>query len=138
MKDKTKKFAIGAVVAAVAGYIAGILTAPKSGKQTRKDIKDQALKTKSEAEKKLKQLHSELDDLLNQAKSSAHKLQKEAGESFATVVAEAQFAKEKVRGILSALHDGYAEDTDLQNALDQASAAIKDLKGFLVKKNNPK
>jgi gas vesicle protein len=30
-----KKIAIGASIAALAGYVTGVLTAPKSGKQTR-------------------------------------------------------------------------------------------------------
>lgn len=43
------KFALGAVVGGVAGIIAGILTAPKSGKETRTNIKEKAseLKLKS-------------------------------------------------------------------------------------------
>lgn len=49
------KFALGAFFGAVAGLAAGLLTAPKSGKETRADLKDAALKTKdsvvSEAEK---------------------------------------------------------------------------------------
>ena len=51
------------------GYLAGILTAPKSGKETREDIKDTAVKTYSEAEKQLKKLHTELNDVLAEAKT---------------------------------------------------------------------
>ena len=54
-----KKWALGAVIAAIGGFITGILTAPKSGKETRQDIKDEAVKLKGEAEKTLKQLHTE-------------------------------------------------------------------------------
>ena len=36
---------IGAVAA---GFTAGILTAPKSGKETRKDLKDKAIKMKAD------------------------------------------------------------------------------------------
>ena len=34
------KFAIGAALGVAAGVIAGVLFAPKSGKETRKDLKD--------------------------------------------------------------------------------------------------
>ena len=44
-KHGKKGIAIGAVIGAVAGVVAGILFAPKSGKETRKDIKDVASKT---------------------------------------------------------------------------------------------
>ena len=40
------KFALGALFGAVAGFVAGVLTAPKSGKETRADIKNAANKTK--------------------------------------------------------------------------------------------
>jgi gas vesicle protein len=35
-----KRVAIGSAVAAAAGYVAGVLTAPKSGKATRKDVQE--------------------------------------------------------------------------------------------------
>ena len=36
------KFALGALIGAAAGLVAGILTAPKSGKETRADLKAKA------------------------------------------------------------------------------------------------
>ncbi len=39
---KNKKFLLGAAIGAVAGALAGVLFAPKSGKETRKVIKDTA------------------------------------------------------------------------------------------------
>lgn len=41
-KGKGTSFAKGALIGALAGAAAGILLAPKSGKETRKDIKDGA------------------------------------------------------------------------------------------------
>ena len=38
------KFVLGALVGAAAGVVAGMLTAPKSGKETRADIKSKAAK----------------------------------------------------------------------------------------------
>lgn len=48
---KGTKYALGTAVAAGIGYVAGILTAPKSGKETRQNIQDQAIKAKKESEK---------------------------------------------------------------------------------------
>lgn len=45
------KKVLAVIGAAVAGFAAGILTAPKSGKETRKDLKKKAGKLKSDAEK---------------------------------------------------------------------------------------
>lgn len=39
---KTSKIAIGAIIGAAAGVVAGVLTAPKSGRETRDDIKRKA------------------------------------------------------------------------------------------------
>lgn len=40
------KLAVGALFGAIAGFVTGILIAPKSGKETRTDLKNAALDTK--------------------------------------------------------------------------------------------
>ncbi len=132
--DNGKKFAIGAVLAAAAGYVAGILTAPKSGKETREDIKEAAQKTVAEAEKRLKQLHTELAKLLNEAREKSAKLKGEAREELDKAVANAGLLKEKVRELLSAAHEGTAEDKDLQKAIKEVNQAVDHLKAYLKKK----
>jgi gas vesicle protein len=128
-----KKFAIGAVVAAAAGYVAGILTAPKSGKETRQDIKDAAQRTYTAAEKQLKVLHTELTDLLGQAKNKVSELKGSAQENLEKAMTAAKAAKEKARELLSAVHEGDAEDKDLQNAIKEANKAVEHLKSYLNK-----
>lgn len=132
-KSTVKKFAIGAVVAAAAGYVAGILTAPKSGKETRKDIKDTAKATYTMAEKELKVLHTELDKLLNEALGRSNELKGVARENLEKAVAGAKVAKEKARELLSAVHEGDADDKDLKKAIDEANKAITHLKTYLKK-----
>jgi gas vesicle protein len=56
--DVIKKVAIGSAIAAGVGYLTGILTAPKSGKATRQDIKKATAKKAKEAEKELKKINS--------------------------------------------------------------------------------
>lgn len=133
MNDNVKKVAIGATIAATAGYIAGVLTAPKSGRQTRKDIKSAAYRAKREAEKSLKKLCGELDELINQVKKGAKKLSKSAGEEFATAVTKAQFAKQKAREAISSIHEGDISQDDLNQALDEAEEAIVKLRQFVKK-----
>lgn len=48
------KFALGAIIGTAAGLVAGMLTAPKAGKETRADIKAKAGELKADADKKLK------------------------------------------------------------------------------------
>lgn len=45
----SRKFALGAIVGITAGVIAGMLTAPKSGKETRSDIRKKAADMKGDA-----------------------------------------------------------------------------------------
>ncbi|HSW99585.1 MAG TPA: YtxH domain-containing protein [Patescibacteria group bacterium] len=132
-KDSMKKFAAGTVVAAAAGYIAGILTAPKSGRETRKDIKDTAKATYAVAERELKALHTELDKLLNEALGKSNELKGAARENLDKAIAGAKVAKEKARELLSAVHEGDADDKDLKKAIDEANKAIIHLKTYLKK-----
>lgn len=133
MDKRTKKFAIGTVVAAAAGYVAGILTAPKSGKETREDIKDTAVKTYKTAEKELKALHTELSKLMDEAGKKAGELKGSAQKNLDKSVATAKVAKEKARELLSAVHEGDADDKDLGNAVKEAKKAAEHLKSFLKK-----
>ncbi len=130
---KGKNFAIGATVAGIAGYVAGILTAPKSGKDTRNDIKEKAVQTKQEAEKRLKQLHSQLDDLLKQGKEAASKLSGQAKEEWEKLAKAALDSKEKVRAVLTSIHEGGTKDKDLQKAIEEATKAVENLKAYIVK-----
>ncbi|HSX33851.1 MAG TPA: YtxH domain-containing protein [Candidatus Saccharimonadales bacterium] len=132
-KDTAKKFAVGTVLAAAAGYLAGILTAPKSGKETRKDIKDAAVHTYSEAEKQLKKLHTELGQLLTQVKGQATDLKGKAREDLDKAMESAKSIKEKARELLSGLHEGDADNKDLKAAIDEATKAVEHLRSFLAK-----
>lgn len=126
-----KRVAIGAAVAGVAGFVAGILTAPKSGKETRKDIKNAAIKAKSDAEKNLKNMHSELNARLTDVKVKGEELSGKAKDEFNDIVEKAKNAKEKVREVLSSMHDGDAEDPDLKKALKDAKDSLKNLEKFI-------
>lgn len=133
MDKRVKKFALGTIIAAAAGYIAGILTAPKSGKETREDIKDAAVKTYTAAEKELKVLHTELNKLLGEAGKKAEELKGTAKDSLHKAMDGAKVAKEKARELLSAVHEGDADDKDLDNAVKEAKKAADHLKNYLKK-----
>ncbi len=133
MEKNTKRFAIGASIAAGIGYLAGILTAPKSGKETRNDVRDAALKAKREAEKELKKLHGDVTTQIERAKQMALKFKAEHKPELDKAVAKAVEAKEKARQMLTALHDGGADDKDLKAAIKDVTDAVAHLKNFLDK-----
>ncbi len=133
MNKDTKRFAVGAAIAGAVGYLAGILTAPKSGKETREDVKNTAVKAKREAEKDLKKLHSEVIKQIERAKGVGKKLKDEHKPELDKAVAKAVSAKDKAREMLTALHEGDADDKDLKTAIKDVTDAVSHLKTYLDK-----
>lgn len=130
-QDLVKKFALGAALSALVGYLAGILTAPKSGKETRQAIKDKAVETYTAAEKELKKLHTELTDVIGEVSDriDSFRSSKEVNDA----LEKGRSAKQKAREVLSAMHDGEADDADLKKAIADATKAIEHLRDFLRK-----
>lgn len=130
-QDVAKKIAIGAAITAIVGYVVGILTAPKSGRETREAIKDKAYETYSAAEKELKKLHTELTDVIDEVtdRVTSFKNRKDVN----AALEKGHSAKQKAREVLSTLHDGEASDKDLKKAITDATKAIEHLRDFLRK-----
>jgi gas vesicle protein len=131
-KNDSRKWAIGAVLAGVAGFIAGILTAPKSGKETREDLKNNANRVISEAEKRLKVVHSELNVVIDDTKQLLEGKTGKARKDIEKALSGAREKQAKIRELLSALRDGGAsDDPELKKALKDAKNAIEHLKKFV-------
>ncbi len=133
MGKSTKRFILGTIVAAFTGYIAGILTAPKSGKETREDVKEAAVNTVKAGEKQLKRLEAEIESLLAQAKDLAAKVSGKTKINLDEAMAKVEVARDKARKVLSAVSSGEVEDKDLQKAVDEATKAVDHLRSFLSK-----
>src|SRR5579864_8438754 len=123
MSKAGRRLAMGAAIAAVAGYVAGILTAPKSGKETRADLKHAADVAATKAERQLKSMHTELTDLLDDAKVYGSKVSGKAKVQYEDVMEKSKIAKQKAREVLSALHEGDADDEDLKRVLKEGGKA---------------
>ena len=130
-QDNKGKFALGALIAGAAGYVAGILTAPKSGKETREDIADKAGEFKSEAEAQLHRAHTELKDLAAKAQAESSKLSDKAKSELASAVRKAKVAQFKSGQVLKAARAGKAKDPALNAAIKQVKEAKKNLAKFL-------
>lgn len=85
------KFVLGAIFGAIAGTVAGVVLAPKSGEETRKDIKSVSDKYLGEAKKKgskwfkrgkqeVKKLEAETRTTTEKKKAEAEKAAKEVAE----------------------------------------------------------
>ncbi|MCA9337451.1 YtxH domain-containing protein [Candidatus Saccharibacteria bacterium] len=126
-----KKLAIGALVGAAAGFVAGILTAPKSGKETRQDIKNTANKAKREAEKQLKALQGELGELITKGKKLAKQQGEKAKKGFDEALVVAQDKQQKVKEMISALKSGETDQKELDKAIQEAKKAKSHLLEYL-------
>jgi len=137
-KKQFKKVTIGVSLAAVAGFITGILTAPQSGKKTRTDIKDSLTANIGLAEDKLTLLHSEINELINIAKEETKEdiLNPRNVKRYKMILEMAQASKEKLSNILEEIKtDGHSsKDEDLKQAINEAEKSIKHVKSFLLKK----
>ena len=125
-----RKIAVGALVVGAVGYVAGILTAPKSGKDTRQDISDKASELKQESIDHLEDLRDELDELLKVTKDKTVALSAKAREEFNEAVVSAKDAKNKAGTVLKAVKAGEADDPELNKAIKQAKLAIKNLNRY--------
>jgi gas vesicle protein len=132
-KVSIKKIAVGAAIAAVGGYLAGILTASKPGKDTRKDIKNAVETGKNAAEAELKNVMSELNDVIEKAKDQGGSLSSKAKAEMDDLTDKAKVAKLKSKEVLTAVREGKAKDEDLNKAVANANRALNHLKDYLKK-----
>ncbi len=65
------KVGLGVLIGAAAGVVTGILTAPKSGKETRADIKAKASDVKAKATAKAKDVKKKASDVTDDVKDKA-------------------------------------------------------------------
>ncbi len=133
MGKKNRNVALGTLLIGLTGYAVGLLTAPRSGRETRKDLQKKATRAKTEAEKKLKVLHSELNVLIADGRVRVGKAKSDIRIKYADALDKAQVAKEKAREILSAVHEGDADDKDLQKAIKEVNSAIEHLRKYANK-----
>ncbi len=109
---KGKKFGLGILIGAAAGVVAGLLTAPKSGKETRKDIKNKATELKGAAERKLKDAHTELGKLSDQAMKMASELKGKAGDELSDLSQKAEALKVQVKTAITSIKSGDDDNDD--------------------------
>lgn len=134
MSKSNGKNVVGAIIlGAAAGYVAGILTAPKSGKDTRQDIKNTADKYKTEAEQRLQQVRDELGVAINDASAKARYYSEKGKKEVAVLVDKAKVAQSKAREVMNATKSGEAQDKDLDKAINEASQAKKHLIDYMKK-----
>jgi len=125
-----RNVAIGAAIAGAVGYIVGVLTAPKSGKETRDDIARKSGEVKDSLLNELSDRQDELAALLARVKGETIVLSGKARAEFNEAVARAKDAQGKLKVAILAVKAGEADDPELNKAIKQAKAAAKNLNKY--------
>ncbi len=128
MSKSSSKWALGTLAAAATGFLAGILTAPKSGKETRQDAVKKAHEISGEAEEKLKLLYRELGEQADSLKSTVKKVKGKAGDKVDDLHKEVEGARERARKAISALRAGDEDE------IDKVIADLERLKKVVAKR----
>ena len=120
-------------VAAVGGFVAGILLAPKSGKETRADLARSAAAAKNMAENKLHAAHEELGSLVEKAEEQAKRLGRKVSTEAKKSIETAKKARAHTAATIAAVRSGESTDEDLDIAVKNARAAVQGLKTYFKK-----
>jgi gas vesicle protein len=126
-----RKVALSAVIGGLAGYVTGVLTAPKSGKQTRNELVDKAEAAKDGAEYKLQEAIDELNTTIAETKQKSLALSAKARSEYDESVVKGKDSLNKASQVLKAMKAGEASHPDLNRAVKQARQATKNLGKYL-------
>lgn len=130
--NHTKNAFLGVALGLLVGYAAGVLSAPKSGKETRQDIADVGAKFVHQAGDTIDNLQDQLNDLINLAKDQVSTLNDRRKEELEKLVHTAKDASDKANSIYSAVKEGKADDPDLKKAVENFKKAKNHLATFLA------
>lgn len=131
--QSAKRIALGAIVAGAAGYVAGVMTAPKSGRATRKELSKTAENSMQDVEQQIKDMQSELGKIIDIAKDQGGDMGDKAQAELKSLMNIAKDSKDKVQQVIGAVHSGNASDKDLKKAMSDAKRAIDHIKDFIKK-----
>lgn len=128
---KKAKVGLIAALAGVIGYATGILTAPKSGKETRQDIKDKTSEARAASEKELKKLQAEMTKLIAKAEAKADSLKVKTAGDRKKIIDNANKAKAKAGEVIEAIKTKEVKDPDLGKAVEELKNAKDNLAKFI-------
>lgn len=125
---KTRKVVGNTVTLLAAGYVIGLLTAPRGGKTNKRLFRRKSDNTVSDLEKQLKQMFIQTQTLIkkintNKIVNSKLKTSKE------TLVNN----QDKIKELLSYIHGNDALDEDLVDAINEAKKGLNSFANYLNK-----
>ncbi len=120
------------VFGVLVGSALGVLFAPKSGKETREDIKETASKAGAQVDKQLKALHADLSSKLDDLKNSPKG--KKGQDEVKKLIAKAETAKDKVGEAISGLREGEIDDDEAAKIAKSSTSVLEEVVESVAKK----
>jgi gas vesicle protein len=127
-----KGFVKGTIIGAAIGALAGLLLAPKSGKETQDDIKRKVKGTYQDVQGQLHVMSDEVGGRVDTLKSAAKELKGEALEESQELVRRAEVLKQDLRIASTNLAESGAQTKDtalkqVKHLLDDGSKIMTEL-----------
>jgi gas vesicle protein len=120
------KFILGAALGAAVGAVAALLTAPKSGKETREDIKTKATEMSHEAMRQLRKLEGELNKRISDAKRLVGKLEGDARTEVEALITRAERTRDRAMKMAEDIKNDTKKQLD-EKFMDDAKGILTDL-----------
>lgn len=131
-ENNSKNAFLGIALGLLVGYAAGVLFAPKSGRETRQDIADAGTKFVHQAGEIIDNLQDQLNDLMGLAKDQVNTLNDRRKEELEKLVHAAKDASDKANSLYNAVKDGESDDPELKKAVENFKNAKNHLATFLA------
>ncbi len=120
MASNKTKVVGGTIVAVAAGYVLGILTAPRSGKSTRKQIATKANEAVTQIEKQLKDMYKQSQEMIDKFNKDNPKM----SQGLKDLKAKAIACQEKIKELLTSIHGDDSTEEDLHKAVSEAQKSL--------------
>lgn len=124
--NSSQKFSLGVIIGVILGAVAGLLTAPQSGKETRGDIKKKAKEARGTAERKLKVAYKELNKISGDLKVKSKDLTGKAKDEADGLGKQAEQLKQRVKLAITVMKQGEdGDEAKLDDILDEVKKFAK-------------
>jgi len=119
----------GGIIGIIIGAIVGVLFAPKSGKETRDDIKEGTQAAMTQTEKQLKGLYKDLQDNTAAAKKSATTKTLKAKKEMDDLLKSSQPLQKQIKELISNIREGLdVDERDIEKLVEKAEKITQKIK----------
>lgn len=132
-KQHAKTATVAGLIGLGVGLVAGYLTAPQSGKETREDIMNKSRDLKDQAVEQYHETKDKISQAIEEGMEAANNFTGSSKRTLMNLVNKAKEAEYKAMDVFRAVKSGEADDRNLDKAVSHANKAKDNLLKFLNK-----